>query len=287
MAYFWTNTIWYIILAALTIMQLAYVLYNAKARWRLLAFYLTASGLGFVFEANCFMIFKSYNYYPMIFPGSTINDGLAGNLFSQSSVAATALWIATANMNYRYNLLFACLYCLVEELFLLLGIYQHNWYRTWMTFPLLIIYFELVKIMYIKLNKRFTPALHYIYLLLGLWPIHFALSVWPFMISGKAMVYTYLLPDPLSNSTIMLILNYLLMFNVTYASLFLLADWWWKPVGVLALWLAGYLQQKLQLLYVQDGWFLPYSAVTIIGMFLYVYLLDKFYEQLKEGPALS
>lgn len=278
MDYFWTNTIWYIALGVLTILQIAYALYRTERPKQLIAFYFTISGVGFVGEANLLMFFKAYNYYPMIFPGSTIHDSLAGNLFSQFLLAATALLAVVLNLNYRYHVLFACLYGLIEELFLLLGIYQHNWYQTWMSVVFLVIYFQIVKILYIKLNKGLTPALYYLYLFLGLWPLHFATTVWPFMITGKVMFYMYLFSDPLNNSTFLMIFDYLTLFSAMLGIYFKL-NLLWKPVGIIALYIFQYIQYMFQWLYVEQGWFFVYTSIEIFCMYVYLYILDRLYEQ--------
>jgi len=223
--YFWTNTIWFILLGILTIFEIVYALYKSKYRKQTLAFYLTASGVGFVGESFLFLFFKAYNYYPMLIPGNTLHDGLVGNLFSQFSVAATALLIAVLNLDYRYFIIFAGVYAIIEELFLFLGIYRHNWYHTWMTVVLLLVYFRLVKIMYARLNNRLTPLLNYLYFFFALWPLHFGLTVFPFMVYGYQIYIAYIFSDPTSNETFLMILNYIVLYSVMRLIYFSNSKW--------------------------------------------------------------
>jgi hypothetical protein len=101
--------------------------------------------MAFSIEVTIFCFLKAYNYYPMVFPQSPINDGLAGNLFSQFSITATSLLIAVFNLNDYYFFIFGGIYGIIEELFLKLGIYSHNWYQTWITVLGLILIFWMTK----------------------------------------------------------------------------------------------------------------------------------------------
>jgi hypothetical protein len=97
--------------------------------------------MALIFETIIKIVFKAYMYYPKIIMNSTYDDSLAGNLFSQFSVGSTALIIAVFQLNCFWYALFAGVYCLIEELFLAMGIFSHNWYHTWMTFASLLIFF--------------------------------------------------------------------------------------------------------------------------------------------------
>ncbi len=106
MTYFWSNTIWFILLGITTILEITYIIVNAEKRRLLFALYLTISGMTYSFEVTIFGFLKSYDYYPMIFHQiSRLDDGLAGNIFSQFSVSATALIISFLNLKYYWYLI--------------------------------------------------------------------------------------------------------------------------------------------------------------------------------------
>jgi hypothetical protein len=164
MEYFWTNTIWYILLGVLTVFELIVIMRRVENRKLTLAFYLTLIGIVLHFETTIFIFFKAYSYYPMILknPPMPIDDMLMGNLFSQTSVAATALLTATLNLKNYWYVIFALMYGVTEELFLALGIYSHNWYQTWMTVVCLIIYFWIAKKMYQIISRDIKPWFYYV-----------------------------------------------------------------------------------------------------------------------------
>ena len=59
-----------------------------------------ASGFTFAIEAVIAMFLKSYTYHPMIFPQWPMDDLLAGNLFSQFSIVATACLISVMGLSF-------------------------------------------------------------------------------------------------------------------------------------------------------------------------------------------
>ena len=277
MPYFWTNTIWYIILGITTMLVMMYILYRTEHRGKMFAFYLTASGVVFVVEAIIFLFFKAYNYYPLLVPGSTLHDGLAGNLFSQFSVASTALLLSVFNLHYRYYILFGVVYGIIEELFLFLGIYQHNWYQTWMTIVLFPIYTYVVKRLYIRAKSKLTPFLYYVYMFLGLWALHFGITVWPFLILGYQNFTPYVFSDPTSNMAFLTIIDYILLYSIMYCIYIKSPKWIWQAAGIAAICLINYIEYRLQLWYVKEGWFGIYVSIRIISMYFYIRIYDKLY----------
>lgn len=91
---FWSHTIWFILLGLTTIIELTAIFLKVKNRGKIIALYLTISGLTFCFEMVILSVLKAYEYYPKLIPHSPADDSIAGNLFSQFSVSATALLIA-------------------------------------------------------------------------------------------------------------------------------------------------------------------------------------------------
>ena len=66
MNYFWTNTIWYVLLGVLTLIELIFVMVIVENRKLTIAFYLTLLGIVLNFETTIFIFLDAYAYYPMI-----------------------------------------------------------------------------------------------------------------------------------------------------------------------------------------------------------------------------
>lgn len=272
---FWRNTIWFIILGIITVVELTYILVIVKKRKPIIAFYLTISGLAFSFETIIFMFFKSYNYFPMIITTSSFDDGLAGNLFSQFSVTATALLIAVLNLKYYWFFIFAGIYAAIEEVFQALGIFKHNWYQTWMTVIAFILFFVIVKLMYKKYFKHPGYVLRYIYIFLGLFPLHFAVIVWYFRLSGNQLFSQNILPDKDSSYILLAIIDYILLSNTIMAMYLLKLKWKWKLIIIMVYYMIYYVVYKTGLIYINEGWFFIFTTAAIFSTYFFVFLLDK------------
>lgn len=202
MNYFWTNTIWYVLLGILTLIELIFVMVRVEKRRLTFAFYLTILGIAFFLETIIFIFMHAYAYYPMILknPPMPIDDMLMENIFSQTSVSATALLIAVLNLKYYWFVIFAVIYGIVEELFLSLGIYSHNWYQTWMTIVSFPIYFWIVKKMYEKIIRGIKPLFYYGYIYLGLFLPNIVILTHICLILTRHQDFnTTLLSDPISS----------------------------------------------------------------------------------------
>lgn len=272
---FWSNTIWYILLGILCIIQLIFGLKKANNRKHMLAVFFIISGMTFSFEAIIFLFLKSYNYYPMIIPQSPIDDGLAGSLFSQFSVSSSAMLISVLNLNYYWFLIFSVMYGIIEELFLHLGIYAHNWYQTWMTMLGLVLLFWIAKRMYAVNFKHIRHSWRYIFMMFGLFTLHMPTILWPSILLGVFAPSTKILPDAMSSYALICLINLFLMSFTCMIIYFSKLKWWWNSIVVLALFGIIYIAYRLNIIYVKEGLLLIFATIDIFGMYLCVFILDK------------
>jgi len=282
MNYFWTNTIWYILLGVSTIIEVIFSIIKAKRRKFAFAFYMTLVGLVLSFESMILIVFKAYNYYPMIIHTSPFDDVLAGNLFSQFSVAATAILVAVLNLEYYWILILSGLYGLIEELFLALGIYSHNWYQTWMTVLSLNIYFWWAKKNYFKGLEGIKPLRYYLYILLGLFPMDVVTILWGFILSGYQNYTRNFIPDSVRSPYVVALLYYVIVATIMLLIYFLRLKWRWKSTVILAMYGANFLAYKLQILYFLNiWWFFIFTTVSIFSIYLSIVLLDYLFKTSK------
>lgn len=272
---FWNYTIWYIFLGVFCLIQMLFMLLKAKNRKHALALYIIISGMTFTFEVTIFCFLKAYYYYPMILPHSSIDDGLAGNLFSQFTVTATALLIAVLNLKFNWFLIFSLIYGLIEELFKALGIYSQYWYKTWMTMLGLLLLFWITKKFYALNFSKIKPIWRYILLLFGLYTMHMPTIFWTLIISGIIALNTNILPDAMNSYALISLVNLsLLSFTCTFIY-FSNIRWIWKSIIVSALYSILYFACRFDLIYVRDDLFLIFATIDIFGMLLCVFILDK------------
>lgn len=285
MEYFWTNTIWYILLGVLTLSELIFVMIKVENRKLTLAFYLTLIGIVLHYETTIFIFFKAYAYYPMILknPPMPVDDMLMGNLFSQTSIAAAALLLAVLNLKYYWYVIFALTYGVLEELFLALGIYSHNWYQTWMTVFGLLIYFWVANWMHKKIIRGMKPLLYYIYVYLALFLPNSATLTHALIITRYQEFNTTLLVDPVNSRFLIFWLHFHVLSIPIMLMYFARFKFIWKSLVVLMLYTVYYISYKLNLIWIKEGWFMPVATANIWEMYLSVFIIDRLYGKTSKG----
>ncbi len=278
---FWTNTIWYLILGVLIIFEIVYIMGKVKRRGQTFAFYLTILGIALYFETIILVFLKAYTYYPKILHNlqNPFHDVIAGSLFSQFSVAATIVLVVVLNLNYYWYFLVAGIYGLIEELFLALGIYTHNWYQTWMTLVLVTLSFYISKIMYSKVRRELMPNSYYGYIYLGLFPLHNVFFTWVFMLTTYLDFSSTLLNDPISSQFFIAWVIFNLLAISSILVYFLKFKSTWKAMVIILNYMVYYIGYKLDLILIKEGWFLIVSTGAIFWMYISVVIMDRLYQQ--------
>lgn len=279
-AAFWSNTIWFVLLGVSTVIELSFVFYKAKDKIHIIALFLSIAGVTFSVEVIIFCFLRGYDYYPMIIPQSPIDDGLAGNLFSQFSITSTALLIGVLDLKYYWSFVFAATYGIIEELFLKLSIYSHNWYKTWITILGLTVLFGTVKKTF-KNKSIFTGHIsRYILMFFALYTLHMIIIWWPFLLSGIVGINKKIFSDPLTSYTFISFLNLFVLSMACMIIFFLTSKWLYKSIVISALYFALYFAEGINIISIKEGWFLPAATMDIWGMYLFVYTVNELYNKI-------
>ncbi|SHI29675.1 hypothetical protein SAMN02746098_03833 [Desulfosporosinus lacus DSM 15449] len=171
------------------------------------------------------------------------------------------------------------MYGIIEELFLSLGIYSHNWYQTWMTVVSLPIYFWVAKKMYEKIIRGIKPLFYYGYIYLGLFLLSSATLTHMFFILTRHQDFNAtLFPNPVTSRFLLFLVHFHLLSIPIMLIYFLRFNFIWKSLVIIALYILYYIGYKLNLIWIKEGWFLPVSTANIFGMYLSVVILDKLYD---------
>ncbi|RTE11429.1 hypothetical protein [Paenibacillus whitsoniae] len=278
---FWSHTLWYLILGLATLTQVIYTLYHSKDRLRTFAFYLSLVGLPLYFETFILIFLDAYAYFPKIIQNPKIdpyNDVLAGNLFSQFGVASSALLLAVRRKPFYWNVIVSFIYAMVEVLFEFLGIYRHHWWKTWMTFIALFLFFVISKWMYAHLTRGVGSIYFYGYLILGMFPICTILFFWGVLdLFGYMRFTTTLFPDHPRISRYGLYLTFTLVNYILVLWGYFQKHWIWKIVTLVSVGTLIYLGYRGHLLLFWEGAFVPIGIIVIFWMYFSVWILDTLY----------
>ncbi|WP_078593067.1 hypothetical protein [Evansella clarkii] len=123
------NTYIYISLAFLA--SLLFLCTLAKQKdFRIILLYFIMAGHTFLFEYVIFTLLDSYVYYPKILQ-NPFYDSIMGAIVSNGFVIPmVSVSMAAFYVSWKNRFLTAFYIMAIEVLFLSLGIYEHNWYRT-------------------------------------------------------------------------------------------------------------------------------------------------------------
>ena len=277
MNYFWTNTIWFLLLGICTIVELIIILVKTNQRKFTIAFYLSVTGMVFSFEAIICCFLKAYNYYPMLIKWSQFHDTIAGNLFSQFSVAATALLIPVFRLSFLWCLIIGLLYGIIEEFFLHLDIFKHNWWSTGYTIVGIVLLCSIVRRVYHESRNFITPFTRYIYTFFGIYSLQMPIVVWAFRLTGIQNFNEHILADPGSSYALLALIHLVILSNLIMSTYFAKLNWKWHLPIIISVYAGYYFLAKFDLIIIKQGWFWGFSSISIFSMYFFVFILDYLY----------
>lgn len=218
---------WYCALAVIGAVLTVFIMFRKKNYYELLTFFLSAMMTAFTGEMIVLLIFNSYSYYPGVFKDYYAED-IFGHIIPNATLwPATALLVAACSLRCRWIALITAIYTLLDVLYVRLGIYGHNWWRTWMTSIAIFSYCVLMKAWYTQLKNRRHTLLKFITFWLALLVI-MKLPVSILLLAGMQHTYVGWFEDSYRDSGI---------FSVIYngavslcCSIFIcvLKGWCWK-----------------------------------------------------------
>lgn len=149
----------FIILVLVSSIVFFYVLYK-KRDVKLLYLFGFMIGLAYALEYVIFVLLDSYHYDPGI-TSSRFIDGMFGSIASQAfAFPVAAITVVAYEWKFKQYIWVAVFFMGVEELFLALHIYEHEWWKTIYTGILMTIGFAIAKIWYYWMKTRYSTFLH-------------------------------------------------------------------------------------------------------------------------------
>ncbi|MEL7610317.1 MAG: hypothetical protein AAGU74_12570 [Bacillota bacterium] len=251
---FFTNTIWYIALAATSAAALTTIFIKTPERKKMFAFWFAVLGFTYVLEVSLLLLFNAYTYYPMITPDDPFFDAVFGNIFSQVSVSSSAVLVCVIGLSNWWLAGFSAAYFLIDMLFVQLGIYEHFWYRSVFSLGGFFIYGLIVKYWYNKVFSGPRKWINYPTLFLSAFAITGNLMGTVLKLLDLRVFQSAFYPDPSRNHTATALIYVSLMIVIMMA----LLKWgppWWQRLFVFLLLLVcqfGLLQSGVMA--VMPGW---------------------------------
>ncbi len=271
---FWTNTIWYIVLALISAAALAVILVKTRERRKTMAFWLAVLGFTYFIEIPLLLLFSAYTYHPMLAP-QPFFDAILGNVFSQVSVSTSALLICVLGLSIWWLAGFSAAYFLIDVLYVHLGVYEHFWYRSVYTLGGFFIYGMIVKYWYRKMfgvsSKRVYIPTHY----LGIWAIAGNLFGTLFKLINLREFHSGLYADPARDHNATGII-----YSTVMVAVMLALHGWRAPLRkklpvflVLLACVFGLIYW--QVIITAPGWQIPVALIDVAGYYGFTVYLDR------------
>ncbi|MDQ0197820.1 hypothetical protein [Neobacillus ginsengisoli] len=155
------NYIPFIVLLVIHSILLGFSFYKSKNRKSLFALLMSNIGFAYLLEYFVLNIFNAYIYKPKILKKNFLDNNFGAILSQAIFLPFTAVFLSVLNLGWKGKLLASIYFSGVEKLFLRLGVYKHNWWKTSYTFFLIPFYFKLSDLWFYYLSKK-NPLVRFI-----------------------------------------------------------------------------------------------------------------------------
>jgi hypothetical protein len=286
MSFFWTNTIWYIVLLMTSILSLVFIIKRSSNKWFTVTFMAATLGLMFYIEAILVILLDAYSYYPKITPDDPFQDTVFGNLFSQLSISATSSLAIVYSLSYIWYAVFAVVYYLVDVLFVKLRIYEHHWYQSAYTLIGFAPLFICIRYWYKKLISATKKTVHYLTLHLAATSVTAVFFTLPLKVSKVEQFAVHFFEDASKNHTTTNLL-YGLVIMPLFILLHKLRMHWVYKVLILGVLLAlRYAFYRAGYIFAQPNLFFPVATAEFALRYVLILKFDRILQQKPRAEAV-
>ena len=277
-----SSTFWYICLAAIGVGISAILIYTKRHKYNistLIVFYLFTTCITWIGEFVVLGIFNAYAYKPGISTDPWA-ENLAGHLFLNASMfPAAAILVVTCSLSYIGFSLIAAVFIFIEYSFEKLGIYEHHWWRYYMSGINTIVFLLISRKWFTNIKdarRRLPRALTFYFVAMLI--IH---TPNPFLLLLGKQRYSFGLINNLVgnmywSSTLFGFSYHLIEAFILVIFVCVLDKWYWKLVPLIMDIVFQSILAKMNILIFMEGWKLIYTLfiyTICIGIFI---LIEKY-----------
>jgi hypothetical protein len=271
---FWRNTIWYVLLGITSVIAIILIIKKPDHRKFNIAFTFTVLGLVYSIESALMGLYGgAYSYYPKISANAFL-DTVMGNHFSQVSIATTLVLLAIYKLSTKWIFVSAAIYYLIELLFLELGIYEHHWYKTWLTFLGIIVLALLVKRWYHRMLNLPRFWMYYLTLFFAV-QSSYGLTRASFIYGKFRMINFNVYPDVFKDNFVLIHIPFLIVINIMISVYRLKPSWIVKCIVFISLFFIQFLLTETGIMTIRPGWFLIITSIDVLSCYLFVVIMDR------------
>lgn len=274
------NYFYFLILAVIGLAIAVFVVYKEKKYYKLITFFLFSAMVADLGEVLVLLILNGYSYKLSIFPDPVADNILAHLIMNNTLWPAVAVFIAAYSNRYRWIISISLIFISLDVLFVQLGVYQHNWWQSWMSGLAIFIYCIVLRFWYSKLeDNRFLRFITFscVFSILILLPSILLL------LSGKEYYSIGISEDMYKDSVLFSLLYYSVISPLCVFFICQLKSGW-KLIPFVLIVLGDFILMTLGILIFINGWNFYYLIlVRIISVLIFLQLENKY----NYNPRLS
>lgn len=258
------NLFWYICLAFIGVVSVSYTIFKSKDIYKvstLLVFYLYISGFTWICEFIVLGVFNSYSYKTGFFV-DVWKQNLLGHLMLNTTLyPAASIVVVTHSRKYIWIAFFSAFFTFMDYLCVNAGVYQHNWWRYYMTTITVIILLLIANKWFVKMNHGcygLTRAITFYFVAMII--IHTPAPI--LMLMGKQYYYVSLINNLFGNlyrtSIAIIFFYHLIEAFLLVVFTCILKKWYWITLPFIISIVCQSIFFKMGILVLKDRWNLIY-----------------------------
>lgn len=266
---------WYCSLPIIGIGILAFTMYKKRNFIDLISFFLFSTTAGVYGEVIILFLLDAYSYKPGVFTDPWAEDILGHVLPNIGLWGTTAVMAGAFSLRSPWILLVSIAYMAIETIFIKLGIYEHHWWRTYLTGIAVLVFLTFIKIWYKWLTKRRNRFIRYITFFCIAWDI-IHIPVFLLLLFEKMRFSIGWFANAYRDSTMFSVVYNQFIAVVFVLFVCVLDKWFWKLTPVILFSLSDTILVKLNILTFKGGWNIFYLILVRTMILVIFILLEKY-----------
>ena len=273
------NIFWFIILGFIGVISSVYTIYKKRDKFKistLIVFYMAVAGLTWICEFLVLGLFNSYIYRTGIFK-DVWEQNLLGHLILNTSLyPATALIMVAFSLKYKWISFVAIIFTLIDYLYVKLNIYEHHWWKFYMTAITVVIVMLLENYWFKKIQENRSKIIRAItFYFVAILIIHAPAPI--LMLLNKQYYKLYfinnLFKDPYLSSIIIIFLYQSIEALIAVICTCVLKKWYWALIPFFISIISQSIFYKTNIMVINSNWNFIYTLLIydiFIAIFIFV-----------------
>jgi len=272
------NIFWFISIAIISLVSTAYTIYMKRDTYKvstLLVFYFYMAGLTWICEFTVLGLFNAYSYKTGLFIDPWAQNLLGHLLLNTTFYPSAAIIVVTSSRRHAWIAFFTALFTFSDYLYVHLGVYDHHWWRYYMTFITVSVLMVIAYKWFDRMNQRrygLTRAITFFFVAMLI--IH---TPAPILLLLEKQYYKLDFINNICGNLYLSSILIIFFYHVIEAFLLILftcvlKKWYWSIVPFFISIVAQSIFVKMNILIMEGGWNFAWTLI-IYEIFIAIFIL--------------